>query len=108
MTATTWDNQEKVGTGTGGWQYNEPNLNYNSVLDPDSNLPVYYNGIGVTTSWSNGTKTSPSSWINDTKTSQGSSLEDFGYTDWTSVTGITWEDLTGLAWGDIWENETKI
>jgi len=49
---TTWDYQEKSNTSTGGWQYNESNLEYNSMLDPDSGSPVYYNGIGLSSSWS--------------------------------------------------------
>lgn len=54
---TTWDLQEKSGTGIGGWTYNEPNLTYNQLLDPDSGSPVYYNGFGNTATWTLLTKT---------------------------------------------------
>lgn len=53
---TTWDLIEKSGTITGGWTYNEPNLAYNQVLDPDSGTPVYYNGFGSTPTWTLQTK----------------------------------------------------
>jgi hypothetical protein len=54
---TTWDFQEKSGTGVAGWEYNENNLEYNSLLDPDSGNTVYYNGFGLSQSWSLLTKT---------------------------------------------------
>lgn len=44
------DNFEKAG---GAWIYNEPNLLYNSPLDPDTGDPVYYNGIGTVTTFTN-------------------------------------------------------
>lgn len=47
---TTWDNVEKSGTG---WAYNEPNLVYDQVTDPDSGDAVSYNGIGTATVWTN-------------------------------------------------------
>jgi hypothetical protein len=52
-----WDNQEKSGTIGGGWQYDEPNLTYDAMLDPDTGNPVYYDGFGIDTSWTNITKT---------------------------------------------------
>jgi len=52
----TWDNVEKSGSTT-AWEYNEVNMTYNQLLDPDSNLPVLYNGIGVSTSITNVPKT---------------------------------------------------
>ena len=49
--STIWDLIEKVGTFLGGWQYNEPNLTYNQLLDPDSGNVVYYNGLGLGQTW---------------------------------------------------------
>ena len=54
---TTWDNIEKSGTIGGGWFYNEANLEYNQLIDPDSGNPVYYDGLGVSSSWTNIPKT---------------------------------------------------
>jgi len=51
--SSTYDPVEKAG---GGWQYNEPNLLYNSPTDPDSGSVVYYNGIGTVTTYANQTK----------------------------------------------------
>lgn len=53
---TTWDNLEKPGFANGGWEYNETNLTYNEVIDPDTQLSVTYNGLGTAVSWSNQTK----------------------------------------------------
>lgn len=50
-----WDNQEKSGNNQ-GWEYDETNLLYDSLLDPDSNLAVYYNGVGIVSSFTNETK----------------------------------------------------
>ncbi len=50
---TTWDNLEKIGTITGGWSYNEVNLAYDQPVDPDTGNTVYYNGIGLSTTWTN-------------------------------------------------------
>ena len=56
---TTWDLQEKSGEETGGgWRYEDPNLTYNAATDPDSGDIVYYNGIGLTVTWVNQTKSS--------------------------------------------------
>lgn len=52
---STWDSQEKAGN-SGGYEYNENNLTYNAVTDPDSGLTVSYNGIGTITSFTNLTK----------------------------------------------------
>ena len=52
----SWDNQEKPGTLSGGWELNEYNLSLNALLDPDSGLAVRLNGIGTSQSWSNQTK----------------------------------------------------
>lgn len=49
---TTWDNIEKSG-GSGGWEYDEVNLQYDSLIDPDSGSTVYYNGVGQTSSITN-------------------------------------------------------
>jgi hypothetical protein len=50
---TTWDNIEKSGTGNGGWEFNEPNLTFNQSIDPDSGNTVYFNGLGLSTTWTN-------------------------------------------------------
>lgn len=71
---TTWDDIELTGTGTGGWEYNEPNLTYNQDVDPDSGESVLYNGIGFTTSWA-----SPS--LNSTTMSNSQS---FNSTNWSN------------------------
>lgn len=55
-TSTTWDYDEKIGTFEGGWFYNEVNLTYNQVSDPDGGGLVCYNGVGVTVSWTYDTK----------------------------------------------------
>lgn len=52
----TFENREKPGTNIGGWDYNEDEITYNESLDPDTNLTVFYNGLGVSTNWSNETK----------------------------------------------------
>ena len=54
---TIWDNLEKSGVITGGWDYNEPNLNYDQIVDPDTDNNVYYEGLGIITTWSNIAKT---------------------------------------------------
>jgi hypothetical protein len=46
--STTWDLQEKGGQA---WEYNETNLDYNSVLDPDGGNGVYYNSSGLAPSY---------------------------------------------------------
>lgn len=48
----TWDNQEKAGSES-GYEYNEFNLTYNQLTDPDSGLAVLYNGFGIATSFTN-------------------------------------------------------
>ena len=55
---TTWDLQEESGTSGAGWLYDEVNLTYDNLLDPDSGLPVFYDGLGSTVSWTNLTKSS--------------------------------------------------
>jgi hypothetical protein len=49
--ATTWDLQEKSGSLSGGWQYDEANLLYDSLIDPDTGNPVYYDGLGLYDAW---------------------------------------------------------
>ena len=51
--STTFDLREKAGAG---WDYDDPNLTYDAVTDPDSGLPVYYDGMGSATSWTNQNK----------------------------------------------------
>ena len=41
---TTWDLQEKGGQA---WEYDEANLEYDSLLDPDGSNPIYYNSSGL-------------------------------------------------------------
>ena len=53
---TNWDLIEKGGI-TGGWEYNESNLEYDQIIDQDSQNYVFYNGVGVATVWSNIAKT---------------------------------------------------
>jgi len=55
--AVTWDNIEKPGQTGGGWDYDEPNLDYDSDADPDSNLTVYYNNLGEAPTFTNISKT---------------------------------------------------
>lgn len=53
MTAT-WTLQPKPGTTlAGGWLFNEPQLLFNSVDDPNGNDQVMFNGLGATVSWTN-------------------------------------------------------
>jgi hypothetical protein len=52
---STWSSQEKTGN-TQGWEYNEASLTYDGLLDPISNLPVYYNSMGSSVSYTNLTK----------------------------------------------------
>lgn len=54
--AASWDNIEKSGVTTGGWTYNEPNLQYNQVTDPDTGNSVKYNGFGVSQTFTNQSK----------------------------------------------------
>ena len=54
--STTWDLQEKSGTATGGWEYNEHDMVCNQQLGPQSGNPVLYNGSGYTTTWTLQTK----------------------------------------------------
>lgn len=52
---STFDNIEKSGT-TGGWTYDEPNMDYDQDIDPDSGDFVTYNGLGNDSSFTNITK----------------------------------------------------
>jgi len=52
----TWDNNEKPGMAGGGWDYNEPNMTYDEDIDPDSQLTVYYNGLGTVPAWTDVSK----------------------------------------------------
>lgn len=54
---TTWENLEKAGALTGGWQYEEANLTYDQITDIDTGNYVYYEGLGMLTTWSNIAKT---------------------------------------------------
>ena len=50
----TWNNIEKaLGADGGGWAYDEPGLEYDSDLEPLSNLYVLYEGLGTATSITN-------------------------------------------------------
>ena len=53
--ASPVDNIEKSG-GSAGWSYNETNMTYNQLIDPDTNLPVKYNGLGTTSTITNQAK----------------------------------------------------
>lgn len=46
--STSFDLQEKTGAG---YLYDEANMTYDEVLDPDTGLPVYYDSVGASTSW---------------------------------------------------------
>lgn len=46
--STTWDLQEKSGSS---WGYNETNLTYDEAIDPDGGLPVYYNSVGLSATY---------------------------------------------------------
>lgn len=54
---TTWENLEKVGALTGGWEYEEANLTYDQINDLDTGNLVYYGGLGILTTWTNINKT---------------------------------------------------
>lgn len=50
----TWNNIEKaLGADGGGWAYDETELEYDSDLEPLSNLFVLYEGLGTATSITN-------------------------------------------------------
>jgi hypothetical protein len=49
---TTWDFLEKTGISGGGWTYDEGNLAYDDLQDPDTGNVVYYNGFGSEAVWS--------------------------------------------------------
>lgn len=50
----TWNNIEKaLGADGGGWVYDETGLEYDSDLEPLSNLSVLYEGLGIATSITN-------------------------------------------------------
>jgi len=46
--ASVWDGFEKAGNG---YFYDEINLFYDAVTDPESGSAVYYDGTGSTTTW---------------------------------------------------------
>lgn len=46
--STVWDSIKKPG---GGWAYNEAGYSYNQLADPDSGLSIYYNSVGLLTTW---------------------------------------------------------
>jgi hypothetical protein len=50
---STWDNQIKSGND---WEYNEQNLAYNDLYDPDGNAIIYYNSAGSSPTYTNVTK----------------------------------------------------
>ena len=39
-----------------GWDYDQPEITYDGLTDPITGLPVCYDGLGVTTTWTNATK----------------------------------------------------
>lgn len=65
---TTWNNFDKTGVVGGGWQYNEANLTYNQVIDPNTGNIVYYNGIGLPTTWSNQSPKNTTNYSTPSKT----------------------------------------
>jgi len=52
-----FENLEKVGTITGGWDYEEQDLDYEQIADVDTGNTVFYEGLGITTDWTNINKT---------------------------------------------------
>jgi len=54
----TWENLEKPGIiNDGGWDYEEQDLDYDQILDLDTGNTVFYEGLGVSTDWTNLNKT---------------------------------------------------
>jgi len=52
----TWEHQLKPGTEGGGQQYDDSNLEYDALLDPDSGNSVFYDSIGQSQTWTNQSK----------------------------------------------------
>jgi len=48
-----WDLIEKTGFALGGWDYNEPNMQYNQDIDADTSNSVTYNQLGASGTWNN-------------------------------------------------------
>ena len=48
-----WENLEKSGGITGGWDFNENNMSFNQVFDTDTNNTVFFNGLGLLAIWTN-------------------------------------------------------
>lgn len=48
---TQWENIPQTGEGT--WKYDQVEFTYNQLLEPLSELPARYNGIGDFTYWTN-------------------------------------------------------
>lgn len=53
---STWNNVEQAGEG---WDYNDSQYTYNEI-------PLFYNGFGLSQSWSNISQSSAPSWSNVT------------------------------------------
>ncbi len=53
----TFENLEKVGTIIGGYDYEEEDMDYDQVLDLDTGNTVFYEGLGISTDWTNINKT---------------------------------------------------
>lgn len=51
----TWDKQEKPGVlpPSSGWDYDENLLEYDQDIDTESGLEVFYDGVGINTTWVN-------------------------------------------------------
>ena len=52
----TWDLLQKSGFPSGGWTYNELNVDYNQDLDIDTGSNVTYNALGAAGTWTNTNK----------------------------------------------------
>jgi len=50
---TTWENLEKPTTFSGGITFNEAGIAFNQVIDPDTGNIVYFNGVGLLSTWTN-------------------------------------------------------
>lgn len=52
MPLALWNYEKVPGTG---WTYDDTAIEYDSVVDLDQDLPVYYDRLGDTTIWTNET-----------------------------------------------------
>ena len=48
---TKWQTQPRPGTLTGGWAFNEAQLQFNSLDDPNGLDQVMFNGTGIGQTW---------------------------------------------------------